>query len=84
MVEFLSSRLSRRYLDRLRVEKPPLLPVHKFPLSVVDLVSLTSAEKASLSSCCVLVGVVYKQMQQLPTMLGPGLHLGKDTNHRTL
>ena len=45
-MEFLSSRLSRRYLDRLPVEKPPLLQVHKFPLSVVDWVSLTSAEKS--------------------------------------
>ena len=28
--------------------------------------------------------VVYKRMQQLPTMLGPAVHGGKDTAHKTL
>ena len=32
---------------------------------------------------CILA-VVYKQMQQLPTMLGPAVHHGKDTTHKTL
>ena len=28
--------------------------------------------------------VVCKQMQQLPTMLGPAVHCGKDTTHKSL
>ena len=32
---------------------------------------------------CVLT-VVYKRMQQLPTMLGPAVHHGKDTTHKSL
>ena len=32
---------------------------------------------------CVLA-VVYKLMQQLPTMLGPAVHRGKDTSHKSL
>ena len=32
---------------------------------------------------CVLA-VVSKQMQQLPTMLGPAVRRGKDTTHKTL
>ena len=31
-----------------------------------------------------VLAVVWKQMQQLPTMLGPALHRGKDTTHETL
>ena len=31
---------------------------------------------------CVLA-VVYKLMQQLPTMLGPAVHRGKDTSHKS-
>jgi len=32
---------------------------------------------------CVLA-VVCKRMQQLPTMLGPAVHRGKDTTHKSL
>ena len=32
---------------------------------------------------CVLA-VVWKRMQQLPTMLGPAVHRGKDTTHKSL
>ena len=32
---------------------------------------------------CVLA-VVCKQMQQLPTMLGPAVHRGKDTTYKSL
>ena len=32
---------------------------------------------------CVLA-VVCKRMQQLPTMLGPAVHHGKDTAHKSL
>ena len=32
---------------------------------------------------CVLA-VVCKWMQQLPTMLGPAVHRGKDTTHKSL
>ena len=32
---------------------------------------------------CVLA-VMYKRMQQLPTMLGPAVHRGKDTTHKSL
>ena len=32
---------------------------------------------------CVLA-VVYKPMRQLPTMLGPAVHRGKDTTHKSL
>ena len=31
-----------------------------------------------------VLAVVYKWMQQLPTMLGPAVHRGKDTTHETL
>ena len=30
------------------------------------------------------VGSVCKRMQQLPTMLGPTVHVGKDTTHKSL
>ena len=30
------------------------------------------------------LAVVCKQMQQLPTMLGPAVRRGKDTTHKTL
>ena len=30
------------------------------------------------------VAVACKRMQQLPTMLGPALHRGKDTTHKSL
>ena len=33
---------------------------------------------------CILVGSGVKQMQQLPTMLGPAVHCGKDITHKTL
>ena len=32
---------------------------------------------------CVLA-VAYKRMQQLPTILGPAVHRGKDTTHKSL
>ena len=31
-----------------------------------------------------VLAVVCKRMQQLPTMLGPVVHRGKDTTHKTL
>ena len=31
-----------------------------------------------------MLAVVYKRMQQLPTMLGPAVHYGKDTTHKSL
>ena len=31
-----------------------------------------------------VLAVVCKQMQQLPTILGPAVHRGKDTTHKTL
>ena len=31
-----------------------------------------------------VLAVVCKRMQQLPTMLGPAVHRGKDTTHKTL
>ena len=31
-----------------------------------------------------MLAVVCKRVQQLPTMLGPVVHHGKDTNHKTL
>ena len=33
---------------------------------------------------CIHVGSGVKQMQQLPTMLGPAVHCGKDITHKTL
>ena len=31
-----------------------------------------------------VLALVRKRMQQLPTMLGPAVHSGKDTTHKTL
>ena len=31
-----------------------------------------------------VLAVVYKRMKELPTMLGPAVHRGKDTTHKTL
>ena len=31
-----------------------------------------------------VLAVICKRMQQLPTMLGPVVHRGKDTTHKTL
>ena len=31
-----------------------------------------------------MLAVVCKRMQQLPTMLGPAVHLGRDTTHKSL
>ena len=31
-----------------------------------------------------VLAVVFKRLQQLPTMLGPVLHRGKDTTHKSL
>ena len=31
-----------------------------------------------------VLAVVYKRMQELPTLLGPAVHRGKDTTHKTL
>ena len=31
-----------------------------------------------------MLAVVCKRMQQLPTMLGPAVHRGKDTTYKTL
>ena len=31
-----------------------------------------------------MLAVVCKRMQQLPTMLGPAVHRGKDTTHKSL
>ena len=31
-----------------------------------------------------VLAVVCKRMQQLPTMLGPAVHRGKDTTHKSL
>ena len=31
-----------------------------------------------------MLAVVCKRMQQLPTMLGPTVHCGKDTTHKSL
>ena len=33
---------------------------------------------------CIHVGSGVEQMQQLPTMLGPAVHCGKDITHKTL
>ena len=33
---------------------------------------------------CMLQAVVYKRMQQLPTSLGPAVHHGKNTTHKSL
>ena len=37
-----------------------------------------------IRSCCVSVGSGVQTMQQLPTMLGPVVHRGKDTTCKTL
>ena len=39
---------------------------------------------AMLGVVASVVAVVCKRMQQLPTMLGPTLHRGKDTTHKSL
>ena len=39
--------------------------------------------KQQLVVACVLA-VVCKRMQQLPTILGPAVHRGKDTTHKSL
>lgn len=66
MVEFLSSRLSLLYPHRLPVEKPPLSPVHKFPLSVVDWVSFTSAGKAQFISGVEKLAQIQVSLASLP------------------
>ena len=38
----------------------------------------------NVRSFCSVLAVVCKRMQQLPTMLGPAVHRGKDTTHKTL
>ena len=41
-------------------------------------------EANSVGSCCICVGSGVQTVQQFSTMLGPAVHCGKDTSHKTL
>ena len=41
-------------------------------------------EPTMLGVLASVLAVVYKRMKELPTMLGPAVHRGKDTTHKTL
>ena len=53
-------------------------------LSANGRTTLNIGEPTMLGVVASVLAVVCKRMQQLPTMLGPAVHRGKDTTHKTL
>ena len=49
-----------------------------------DATSPNSVAPTSLRVVACVLAVVCKRMQQLPTILGPAVHRGKDTTHKSL
>ena len=49
-----------------------------------DATTLNIVAPTMLAVVACVLAVVCKRMQQLPTMLGPAVHRGKDTTHKSL
>ena len=73
--------LGKAFLSDARQQEPT-----PFPIGCVqtDATTPNIVAPTMLGVVACVWAVVCKQMQQLPTMLGPTVHRGKDTTHKSL
>ena len=66
----------------LRVVAQSLKPVKRYVKTDPTTLNIVAPTMLGVAAC--VLAVVRKRMQQLPTILGPAVHCGKDTTHKSL